>query len=170
MRLKEIEQRLNAIKVELETRGAEMAAEELEARETEVKELQEERKGILDQQEKRTKLLAALATGEEPDGGNGNPTPVKVIRTFGGKTEERKEDKYESMEYRKAFMDYVVRGTAIPAEYRQNANTATTDVGAVIPTNVLNQIIQKMESVGKVLALVTRTAYKRRRNYSEKYR
>ena len=36
-----------------------MAAEELEARETEVKELQEERKGILDQQEKRTKLLAA---------------------------------------------------------------------------------------------------------------
>ena len=89
MRLKEIEQRLNAIKVELETRGAEMAAEELEARETEVKELQEERKGILDQQEKRTKLLAALATGEEPDGGNGNPTPVKVIRTFGGKTEER---------------------------------------------------------------------------------
>lgn len=160
MRLKEIEQRLNAIKVELETRGAEMAAEELEARETEVKELQEERKGILDQQEKRTKLLAALATGEEPDDGNGNPTPVKVIRTFDGKTEERKEDKYESMEYRKAFMDYVVRGTAIPAEYRQNANTATTDVGAVIPTNVLNQIIQKMESVGKVLALVTRTAYK----------
>lgn len=45
-------------------------------------------------------------------------------------------------------------------QYRQNANTATTDVGAVIPTNVLNQIIQKMESVGKVLALVTRTAYK----------
>ena len=52
MRLKEIEQRLNAIKVELETRGAELTAEELEARETEVKELQEERKGILDQQEK----------------------------------------------------------------------------------------------------------------------
>ena len=43
MRLKEIEQRLNAIKVELETRGAELTAEELEARETEVKELQEEK-------------------------------------------------------------------------------------------------------------------------------
>ena len=52
MRLKEIEQRLNAIRAELETRGAELTAEELEARETEVKELQEERKGILDQQEK----------------------------------------------------------------------------------------------------------------------
>lgn len=114
MRLKEIEQRLNAIKVELETRGAELTAEELEARETEVKELQEERKGILDQQEKRTKLLATLAAGEDPDDGSGNPTPVKVIRTFDGKTEERKEDKYESMEYRKAFMDYVVRRYSNP--------------------------------------------------------
>lgn len=90
MRLKEIEQRLNAIKVELETRGAELTAEELEARETEVKELQEERKGILDQQEKRTKLLATLAAGEDPDGGSGNPTPVKVIRTFDGKQKREK--------------------------------------------------------------------------------
>ena len=93
MRLKEIEKRLNEIRAELETRGAELTEEELEARETEVKELKEERKGILDQQEKRTKLLATLAAGEEPDDGNGNPTPVKVIRTFDGETEERKEDK-----------------------------------------------------------------------------
>ena len=69
-------------------------------------------------------------------------------------------DKYSSMAYRKAFMQYVCRGAAIPAEYRADAVSSTTDVGAVIPTNVLNQIVQKLESTGMILALVTRTAYK----------
>ena len=57
-------------------------------------------------------------------------------------------------------MDYVVRGTAIPAEYRASEVSKSTDVGAVIPTTVLNQIVQKLESTGMILALVTRTAYK----------
>ena len=69
-------------------------------------------------------------------------------------------NKYETMEYRKAFMEYVTRGVTIPKEYRQDAVSQTTDVGAVIPTNVLNQIITKLESVGNILAKVTRTAYK----------
>lgn len=57
-------------------------------------------------------------------------------------------------------MEYVTRGVTIPKEYRQDAVSQTTDVGAVIPTNVLNQIITKLESVGNILAKVTRTAYK----------
>lgn len=64
------------------------------------------------------------------------------------------------MAYRKAFMQYVCRGTAIPAEYRSDAISTTTDVGATIPTTVLNQIVEKLENTGMILALVTRTAYK----------
>ena len=33
-------------------------------------------------------------------------------------------------------------------------------IGAVIPTTILNKIIEKMEAVGMILPLVTRTAYK----------
>lgn len=64
------------------------------------------------------------------------------------------------MEYRKAFMKYVCRGEALPKEYRADAVSKSTDVGAVIPTTVLNQIVEKLESTGMILALVTRTAYK----------
>lgn len=68
---------------------------------------------------------------------------------------------FDSMEYRKAFMNHVVKGEAIPAEFKNaNETTTTTDVGAVIPTTVLNKIIEKMEATGMILPLVTRTSYK----------
>ena len=57
-------------------------------------------------------------------------------------------------------MKYVCRGEALPKEYRADAVSKSTDVGAVIPTTVLNQIVEKLESTGMILALVTRTAYK----------
>lgn len=65
----------------------------------------------------------------------------------------------EGMEYRKAFMQYVTRGTPIPAELRSDENTLITDVGSTIPTIVVNQIVEKMETVGIILPLVTRTSY-----------
>lgn len=68
---------------------------------------------------------------------------------------------FDTMEYRKAFMNHVVKGEAIPAEFKNaNETTTTTDAGAVIPTTVLNKIIEKMESTGMILPLVTRTSYK----------
>ena len=164
MRLKEIELRLAAIKKDVEERGAQLTAEELAKYEKEVKDLQKERAAIIQQQEQRTSLLAAIAAGEVTDG-NGNTTAPTVLRSIkpadGSGAEQRTAvNKYETMEYRKAFMEHVTRGAAIPKEYRQDAVSATTDVGAVIPTNVLNQIITKLESVGSILAKVTRTAYK----------
>lgn len=164
MRLKEIELRLATIKKDVEERGAQITAEELAKYEKEVKKLQEERKAIIAQQEQRTSLLTALAAGEVPDGHGGvtAPTVLRNIKPADGSGAEQRAavNKYETMEYRRAFMDYVTRGTAIPVEYRQDAVSATTDVGAAIPTTVLNQIITKLESVGNILAKVTRTAYK----------
>lgn len=51
-------------------------------------------------------------------------------------------------------------GNGKTKEYRADAVSKSTDVGAVIPTTVLNQIVEKLESTGMILALVTRTAYK----------
>lgn len=167
MRLKEIEQRLAAIRTELTTRGADMTDEEVATLEKEVTDLQEERKGLLAAQERRKKLLENIAAGNPVDD-NGNGAEPTLLRNFNGangagepgKGENQNGDKYGSMAYRKAFMQYVCRGTAIPAEYRSDAISTTTDVGATIPTTVLNQIVEKLENTGMILALVTRTAYK----------
>jgi HK97 family phage major capsid protein len=163
MRLKEIEERLGAIKTELTTRAAELTAEEIKAFEDEVTALQEERKALEAAAEKRNNLLARIAAGETAgDEGDGNGKAPTTLRNFAGAAGEGEtnSDKHDSMEYRKAFMQYVCRGTAIPAEYRADAISTTTDVGAVIPTTVLNQIVEKLESTGMILKLVTRTAYK----------
>ncbi len=154
-RRKEIEARLAQIKTELETRAAELTAEELAALEKEVGELQTERAAIDAAVEKRNALLAAIAAGEQVDGAE--PT---VLRAFDKDKDDKGEDKYGTMAYRKAFMQYVTRGTAIPTEYREDQSTKTTDVGAVVPTTILDKIVSKMESVGGIYALVTKTAYK----------
>ena len=57
-------------------------------------------------------------------------------------------DAYDTKEYRTAFMEYMCRGTSIPAELR--ATTTTADASAVIPTTVLNEIIQKMDTYGNI--------------------
>ena len=64
------------------------------------------------------------------------------------------------LKYRNAFMEYVLRGTAIPAELRADANTVTGEVGSVIPTHLVNQIIEKFDNVGMILPLITKTSYK----------
>lgn len=82
----------------------------------------------------------------------------KVIDTFGGASEQS--DIYDSIEYRKAFMAHVLKGTAIPKQFRnEDNNTKTSDVGAVIPTTIMQRIIEKMESTGMILPLVTKTSY-----------
>ena len=63
-------------------------------------------------------------------------------------------DPRDTEEYRNAFMNFVCRGVAIPAELRDNATTTATDAGAAIPTSYMNEIIQNLESYGNVYALV----------------
>lgn len=109
MRLKEIEARLAQIRNELNTRAAELTAEEITALETEVTDLQEERTQILEQAERRNNLLARIAAGESIDDGQGGEGAApRVLRNFSGAAGEGDDgDKYGSMEYRKAFMRYV---------------------------------------------------------------
>lgn len=61
-------------------------------------------------------------------------------------------------EYRMAFANLITKGTSIPAELR--ASTLTSDVAAAIPENLIPEIIEKLESYGNVLPLVTKTSFK----------
>ena len=76
------------------------------------------------------------------------------------KIDEKKEPNnmytVDSNEYRKAFMDYVLSGEMTP-EFRSVATT--TDNGAVIPTAVMNTVVEKMEQYGNILPLVRKLSY-----------
>lgn len=71
-----------------------------------------------------------------------------------------KPDMYNTIEYRKSFMNYVLNGSPIPGKFvNADANTKTSDVGSVIPTTILQRIVEKLESTGMILPLVTKTGY-----------
>ena len=66
-------------------------------------------------------------------------------------------DEDKELEYRKSFMNYIMKGAPL---MNTPAQTTTGEVGAVIPRTVVNKIVEKMEKVGNILNLVTRTYYK----------
>lgn len=72
-----------------------------------------------------------------------------------------KEDPTNSIEYRSAFMNYVLHGEKMSANLTNSDEvTTTSDTGAVIPNTILNKIVEKMEKTGDILNKVTRTFYK----------
>ena len=56
-------------------------------------------------------------------------------------TEQRDADPLSGMEYRQAFMAYVQKGTAIPAELRAGDAISTQDTGPAIPLTIMNEVI-----------------------------
>lgn len=91
------------------------------------------------------------------------PVPLAGVgegAVFNPCNQDETADMYDSIEYRKAFMNYVLNGTTIPTKFvNAAATTKTTDVGAVISPTVLNRIVEKMETTGTILPLVTKTAF-----------
>lgn len=67
-------------------------------------------------------------------------------------------DPFATMEYRQAFKSYVQQGTPIPAELRAGGDTGTTvttDIGAYIPTTIMNEFIKEVSKVyGQVFGKV----------------
>lgn len=83
----------------------------------------------------------------------------EVVVTSAKSQEVRKEFDEDSVEYRKAFQQFVTKGTPIPTELRSDANTLTTDIASAIPTVLVNKIVEKIEAVGMILPLVTQTSF-----------
>ncbi len=145
-RLKEILDRKTEIRTQLQS-GDDC---DLDAIQAELDTLEQEERNI----QKRLDIASKLNSGD---------LRGKIILPPGAK--EPREDEQQrsgadttSMEYRTAFMNYVLHGTPVPAEFRADASTQTT--GAPIPQNVLNTVIDKMIASGMILPLVTQTNYR----------
>lgn len=147
MTIQEIEKRLSEIQTEINTRGKEMTDEEFTNFQTEADGLIEQRDQY-NKQQKRTALLDRIASGS---------IAGEKIRSFDG--EDDPEDKYDTVAYRRAFKDFVLRKKAMPIEYRDDVSK-TADNAAVIPTTIINKIYEKMESYGGIYARVTKTSFK----------
>ena len=102
-----------------------------------------------------------------------NSNPVLDLQNFGtqqvagtvtsqfGNVATEEEDFKNTIEYRKAFMNMVMNDTPIPAKLlNQDANTKTSDVSSVIPTTLVEQIISKLDSIGKIYEKITKTNLK----------
>lgn len=87
---------------------------------------------------------------------------MKVLNTIEKRDGSKKviTDKFDTPEYRNAFMNYVCRGVELPKEYRADALTTTTDAAAAIPTTLANEIIRKLESYGELYSRVYKTNIK----------
>lgn len=93
---------------------------------------------------------------------NGGVVGGHVVATAEMNT-KRSGDYRETMEYRKAFMNYVQRGTAIPEQFREQRGDEidTADAGAVIPLTVMRDIINTVRvRYGNLYDKVTKTAVK----------
>lgn len=157
MTLESIATRLGEIQADIQARGAQMDDKTMTDYETEIAALKEERTKLIAANERRARILEDIAAGA------GEPDTSFVPQ--GNQRRNADDDPFDTIEYRKAFKDYVLRGTPIPGKYKQYRTdafntTADASTGAVIPTMVLNQIVEKLESAGQILSLVNRTNYK----------
>lgn len=139
----------------------------------EVRAIGETLKKLSDEIKEAEDMLADLDEGDgagagEPDEASRSEVPAnavlrnaQVLGSFSMATNAQPQTQgADDTQYRNAFMNYVLRNVPIPAEVRADANTLTSDVGAVIPTHLVNQIIEKFDNVGMILPLITKTSYK----------
>lgn len=136
-RLLEIKKRKAELAEQVET----LTGEDLDNAVKEVDELVKEeaelqkRQAITKEVEKRG---SAIVTPVEKDG-NEEPTADNVI---------------DSAEYRSAYLKQL-QGKALTDAEKRALTTATSSVGAVIPTVTMNKIIEKLGEYGVILPLVT---------------
>lgn len=96
----------------------------------------------------------AAASGDPAD--PAAPTDARGLSVVGTMTARKADTETGtgSMEYRKAFQKFIATGNM-----EKRDSTTTTDVGVVIPENLVNKILEKMEKLGTVLNLVTHTNF-----------
>lgn len=116
---------------------------EIEEVQAEINAIDEEERAA--QQTANQQRQAPPATAQQVNGGitasfQQNPAPAQT---------RDNSDPFASMEYRQAFMKYAQNGTPIPANLyqRDGVPANTTDLGATIPTTVLNEFINEIRLV-----------------------
>lgn len=136
-RLREIEERLSAIKKEANNEGT-----DIEALTIETEGLLEERSGLLNQIEKRRSMLEKISGGIAGEG-----TPImgeEEVRSYGR----------DSAEYRSAFLKNI-RGIELNEKEKRAFSSTTGSAGVAIPTQTANEIIKKMKQLAPLLEEIT---------------
>jgi HK97 family phage major capsid protein len=103
-----------------------------------------------------------------PDGETRTVNDDMIGKTMGSyktKDEEaRNKDVFSSIEYRTAFKDYVQRGKEIPLELRAGGDNGVTwseELGAIIPTTIMNEMIKEVQKVyGQLYSKVRKMSIK----------
>lgn len=110
--------------------------------------------------------LNALEEQEKRDNKQKQFDPMAAIVTVpmpaNGQQRSENEDPRASMEYRTAFKNYIQRGeidkNVLQFEKRAGASGASTDLGVLIPTTVIQSIIKEVEKVyGQLYSRVKKT-------------
>lgn len=140
-RLKEIEARKAEIRSALENKDSKINLEETRK---ELEALVAEEKEIREKQE--------LANQINTNGGGS----TVVVKPEGEKRNMPKKLNLDSVEYRQAFMEFAKTGEMAP-EFRSVALTSGNS--AVIPQTIINTIIEKVESYGNLLPMVSYMNY-----------
>lgn len=117
----------------------------------EIQEVQDEL-DVITENERQSQMNDDLNTRNTPPTGatlvNGG-----ITASFGQQTDvtdtRNDEDPYATMEYRRAFMKHAQTGAPIPSDLirRDNVPANTTDLGAIIPTTILNEFINEIRTV-----------------------
>ena len=159
--------RLQAKVNELNTRAAaaDVTVEELRSIQNKLLELRE------DIAEVEEELATFDMTGDEGDldepvqpvpGQEQQQRSVNPMASYGnlGQNAAAPVNPYATTEYRSAFMAYVQRGVAIPAELHARAGgdtgtTLSTEIGAIIPETIMTEFIKEVSKVyGNIYAKV----------------
>lgn len=109
----------------------------------------------IEAEERNQQIPVQNAEGEGEQRGTSPIGKTQILGTYGvgtGQQQQRAEepeDRYATMEYRKAFMNFCKTGVVAP-ELRSDTTTTTGDVSAVIPSTILNEVIRKVTVYGQV--------------------
>lgn len=104
---------------------------------------------VTDMNEEIEEIRAELAIIEAEEQRSSNPPAdatqknAGIVGAFGMNANAQKRDEpvSGSIEYRKAFMNFVQNGTPIPVELRAGEVISTTDTSAAIPLTIMNDVI-----------------------------
>lgn len=149
MNLEAIEKRMNEIVSEIESCTDMNKLKELSA---EYDSLEESRNAILNARAKKPVEPTVVNVEKK------NP----LVPSTSARTEEK--DPYATIEYRTAFMKFVQKGVKsdiLVAEKRNNDRNVASDLGVLLPTTVIQEIMKQLEGVyGQLYSRVKKTNIK----------
>lgn len=127
----------------LEIRGILEGDQECDVKslDAEARDLQDKLSAI-ESREERQRIASELNSGK---------IPGKKIEQQ--KREEIDDDKFATKEYRKAFMQFCKTGV-MAEEFRGDAYTDVSEAAALVPTNIMNEIVSEMTQYGQLFARV----------------